>query len=108
MADNKLKYGYNADINLQVELFERIIMSSRVLSEAIKRAKTLSIDNYYIGAGCVAQTIWNYTSGKPLEYGIDDIDFVYFDIRNLGYEEENRKIVGALICLLLSVQFVIN
>ncbi len=64
-------------------------MSNEIINIAIERAKLLDIDNYYIGAGCITQTVWNYLSNNPLEYGIKDIDFVYFDGNNLGSKSEN-------------------
>lgn len=84
--------GYNLDIQAQIEVLESIIMSSEITSIVMERAKLLNIDNYYIGAGCVAQTVWNYLSNNPLEYGIKDIDFVYFDSRSLDFESENKCI----------------
>nr|WP_312578023.1 nucleotidyltransferase family protein [Sedimentibacter sp.] len=81
--------GYNLDIKLQLKALENIVMSNESLNIAIERAKFLGIDNYYIGAGCIAQTVWNYLSNNPLEYGIKDIDFVYFDDKNLDFESEN-------------------
>lgn len=84
--------AYNADIHTQLIVLEKIILSSKILYEAIHRARLLDIKNYYIGAGCIAQTVWNYLSNKPLDYGIDDIDFAYFDQKNLGYSAENEVI----------------
>ncbi|MDD3223637.1 MAG: nucleotidyltransferase family protein [Clostridium sp.] len=84
--------GYNLDIYVQIEVLQKIIMSSEVISVAIERAKMLDIDNYYIGAGCIAQTVWNYLFHNPLEYGIKDIDFVYFDNKNLDFQTESRVI----------------
>lgn len=81
--------GYNTDISGQIRIFEEIIFSSRILSEALERAPSLDLENYYIGAGGVTQTVWNYLSGNPLEYGIKDIDLVYFDQENLSFEAEN-------------------
>lgn len=86
---NELLNGYNLDIQLQLNALENIIMSNESLNIAIERAKFLGMDNYYIGAGCIAQTVWNYLSNNPLEYGIKDIDFVYFDDINLDFESEN-------------------
>lgn len=86
----ELLKGYNLDIHRQIEILEKIIMLSETLSEAIERAKTLDLDNYYIGAGCITQTVWNYLSNNPLDYGIKDIDFVYFDDNNLDLEAENQ------------------
>lgn len=41
--------GYNLDIHTQIKILEDIIMSSENISLALKRAKQLNIDNYYIG-----------------------------------------------------------
>lgn len=82
-------YGYNVDIYEQLRLFEHIILSSKIIDEALERVNLLKLDNYYIGAGCIAQTIWNYIYNNPLDYGIKDIDFVYFDDKKLDYESEN-------------------
>lgn len=90
---NKLLNGYNSDILTQSKILENIIMSSKTINIAIERAKLLDIDNYYIGAGCIAQTVWNYLFDNPLEYGIKDIDFVYFDDKNLDPESENNVIL---------------
>lgn len=84
--------GYNSDIQTQLKVLENIIMLNQSINTAIERAKLLDIDNYYIGAGCITQTIWNYLSNNPLEFGIKDIDFVYFDNKNLDLESENRVI----------------
>lgn len=85
--------GYNSDIYTQIKILEDIIMSSEIINIVIKRANQLNIDNYYIGAGCITQTIWNYLSDYPLDYGIKDIDFIYFDNVNIDFESENRVIM---------------
>lgn len=85
--------GYNLDICKQIKLLEEIVMSSEIMNKVVKRARDLNIDNYYIGAGCVTQTVWNYLSNYPLDYGIKDVDFVYFDNVNLDLESENRVIM---------------
>lgn len=89
---SELFNGYNLDILTQFKTLETIIMSSEIIGTAIERAKSLDIDNYYIGAGCITQTVWNYLFNNPLEYGIKDIDFVYFDDTNLDVEAEKRVI----------------
>lgn len=91
MGEELLK-GYNLDVWGQMKVLEEIIMSSGMIREALVRAKRLGLNNYYIGAGCITQTVWNYLSGKPLEYGIKDIDLVYFDDKNLDFESEDRVI----------------
>ncbi len=39
----------------------------------------LNLPNYYLAAGSVFQTVWNYSDGNNLMTGIHDIDIVYFD-----------------------------
>jgi hypothetical protein len=84
--------AYNEDINSQIKALENIIMSNKMINEAVKRANQLEIEHYYISAGCIAQTVWNYLWDYPLEYGIKDIDFIYFDGENLDFESENGVI----------------
>lgn len=89
---NEQLNGFNLDVNAQLKVLEKIIMASEVINTVIERARELDFDNYYIGAGCIAQTVWNYLSNKPLDYGIKDIDFVYFEDKNLDFESEDRVI----------------
>jgi Uncharacterized protein conserved in bacteria len=84
--------AYNVDLNSQIEALEHIIMSSPIIFTAVKRARQSGIDQYYLAASCIAQTVWNYLSGLPLEYGIKDIDFIYFDPTDLGSESENEVV----------------
>lgn len=88
----ELLNGYNLDIQTQLKALENIIMSNEIVCTAINRAKQLNLENYYIGAGCITQTVWNYLSFNPLEHGIKDIDFVYFDGINTDFQSENRVI----------------
>ncbi|MDD7793616.1 nucleotidyltransferase family protein [Clostridium sp. 'White wine YQ'] len=91
MECNVLK-AYNLDLSVQLDALEKILYSSDVIKTIIERAEELDIENYYIGAGCIAQTVWNYLSNKSLSYGIKDYDFVYFDSKNLNIEYENKVI----------------
>lgn len=84
--------GYNLDLYSQFKALENIIISNETINIAIERAKQLDIDNYYLGAGCITQTVWNYLSNYPLNHGIKDIDFVYFDDKNLDFQSEDRII----------------
>lgn len=83
--------GYNRDIDTQKRLLHDILSQNPVLFEVIKGSVALGLENYYIGAGCVCQTVWNFQNGLDLMYGISDIDFAYFD-EDLSYEKEDRVI----------------
>ena len=48
--------------------------------------------NWYLGAGCIAQTVWNALHGfEPTRY-IEDYDLVYFHSTDLSEEMEGRCI----------------
>jgi hypothetical protein len=68
-----------------------IISQNSVVHEILTRAPKLNIKNYYIGAGCITQSVWNCLSGMPPEHGVKDIDFVYFD-EDLTEQSEGRTI----------------
>ncbi len=80
--------GYNCDLNTQKEILFSILSKNTILFEILKEAQDLGLENYYIGAGCICQTIWNYQNNLDLMYGISDVDFVYFD-NDLSYEKED-------------------
>jgi len=58
----------------------------------LERAPQLKMKNWYLGAGCIAQTVWNELHGFPAEKNIKDYDLVYFDGSDLSYEAENSFI----------------
>lgn len=70
----------------------QILKKSDMLMEVLYNINRLKLDTYYIGAGCLAQTVWNELTERPLDYGITDIDIVYFDSRDLSYEAEDKVI----------------
>lgn len=83
--------GYNCDLDTQKRLLYGILVQNPVLSEVLRGSQTLGLENYYTGAGCICQTVWNHQNGLDPMHGISDIDFVYFDT-DLSYEAEDRVI----------------
>lgn len=69
-----------------------LLQQNEVVWNALQLAEKISLPNWYIGAGCIAQTVWNHFHGFPLDQKISDIDFVYFDKSDLSYEKENEII----------------
>jgi hypothetical protein len=55
------------------------LRANATLWEALGRLPVLQLPNWYLGAGCVTQTIWNLECGNPVHEGILDYDLVYFD-----------------------------
>lgn len=88
--------GCNKNIQEQLILFENIIRKNDKLMNVLKvleeYSKTNSIfKNYYVGAGSVNQTIFNYLSNNTIDFGIKDFDIVYYD-NDLSYEAEDKII----------------
>ncbi len=84
--------AYNMDLQEQMQCFIEIIHENEVVKEVLDRALYLRLEHYYIGAGCLTQTVWNYLSGYPLDYGISDVDLVYYDGQRLSFYEEDKVV----------------
>jgi uncharacterized protein len=62
------------------------------LMDALHKAKALEIEDDWIVAGAIYNTVWNRLTGRPPLHGIRDIDLFYFDPSDLSYEAEDRVI----------------
>ena len=72
--------------------FQAIALSNPINRELIARLSRLGIDDCYLTAGCLFQTVWNHLSGRSPEWGIKDYDVFYFDDRDLSWDAEDRII----------------
>ena len=77
MKSENVDYLNNFD--KQIKLLESILLSNIKLKEILVRLSKSKLDNYYVAAGCINQTVFNYYHGYDLNYGIEDFDIVYFD-----------------------------
>ena len=75
-------------IEEQNEKFIEIIKQNSDLINILNYLEELKLPNYYIAAGSVFQTIWNYYDNKPLNSEIKDIDIIYYDSNNLSKDVE--------------------
>jgi len=66
------------------------LRGSPVLWECLQRLAKLGLPDCWLGAGCVAQTVWNAAHGKALGAHIDDYDVVYFDAGDMTERGENE------------------
>lgn len=97
--------GMNKDVNSQIEILENILNLNENIEKVLKVSQ-LEFDYYYVGAGSLVQTVWNYISGYPLSYGISDIDIIYFDDQDLTKEKEEmieQKLASSLSDLPLEI-----
>ena len=79
----------------EVELLKNILSSNNTINTILKKSQKLGLVDYCIGDATIAEVVWNYLSNNDLMYGIDVIDFKYFDkfdITNEGEKEVNKLI----------------
>ena len=77
--------GYRAQL-------EEILRHDDLLRPSLELACSLALPDWYIASGAIYQTVWNALSGKSAGYGLKDIDLIYFDGKDLSYEEEDAVI----------------
>jgi uncharacterized protein len=92
---------FNQDLQTQVAYLERILGKSTTIAEILKKTLDLNLPNWYLGAGAIAQTVWNELHEYPLEYGIKDCDLVYFDpntdaMAQDGYIQKGKAVFACL------------
>ena len=72
----------------QYETFISILEKNKDLMAILDYITELKLPNFYIAAGSVFQTIWNYYDGKELNFGIKDIDVIYYNNSDLSVEKD--------------------
>jgi hypothetical protein len=77
-----------APLHEQLSGVESALLGNRIAVAILERAPHLHLPGWYLGAGGVAQTIWNQLHGFDPEEGIKDYDLVYFDPTDLSVEAE--------------------
>jgi hypothetical protein len=79
----------------QSELSERltaILRATPPLIRVLSVARHLCLPDWLVFSGAVYQPVLNHLTGRPLNYGIKDYDFGYFDASDLSYEAEDAVI----------------
>ncbi|MEE2061611.1 nucleotidyltransferase family protein [Rhodococcus artemisiae] len=74
-----------------------IVLENPVCRRIVERAGELGVQDWFLTAGGVFQTVWNYLDGRDLRAGIKDYDLFYFDGSDLSYEAEDRVIKRAAL-----------
>jgi hypothetical protein len=67
------------NLNEQLKDLEGILFKNETLKEVLKRLEKSNLKNYYVGAGCINQTVFNYLHGFRIDANINDYDIVYYD-----------------------------
>ena len=78
---------------------------NRRLWSALERLASLALPSWYLGAGCVCQSVWNVAHGREPHADIKDYDLVYFDSSDLSAEAERQVEVRAqALCAELDIE----
>ena len=80
----------NADRTRQLGRLREYLSYNQVVAEIFKEGPALAMANWYLGAGCIAQTVWNFLHGFAPTFGIKDYDLVYHDACDLSLEAQTR------------------
>lgn len=85
--------GVNKSIDFQISILKEILFKNEKIVQTLKVLEVYAKENpkfknYYLGAGGVNQTVFNYYHGYDLNHGIKDFDIVYFD-DDESYESED-------------------
>jgi uncharacterized protein len=86
----------------QIQALEEILMGSKLVREVLERSEKFDLPNWYLAAGAICQTVWNYGHGFPDAHELKDCDLVYCDTTDVSYEAEDvvikqgEKIFGDL------------
>lgn len=78
------------DLEAQKSELVNIIRKSPPIKYILDNASKLELNNWYLGAGCICQTVWNYLTDCPITENISDYDLVYYYPGDLSKERENK------------------
>lgn len=67
-----------------------IVAASPILSAILDRWQGIGLPDCWLSGSAIAQTAWNAAFGLSPEYGLADIDLVYFDGADLSEEGEAK------------------
>jgi len=65
-----------------------IVAASPIFSAILSRWESIALLDCWLSGSAIAQTAWNAEFGLSPEYGLADIDLVYFDAADLSEEGE--------------------
>ncbi len=70
-----------------------IIKENEDVYKMLKLVVKLNLPNWYVGAGCITQSVWNTLHDFPISQNILDIDLIFFDAEKMDdvYEENLRR-----------------
>ncbi len=87
----------------QIHRVLSLVLKNRWNGILLGRARSLGLSDWWLTAGCIAQSVWNGLYGREPDHGILDYDIFYFD-RDTSWAAEDRVIASAFADLPITVQ----
>lgn len=78
----------DAPIQDQISALEAAVRRNPHAVAIMEWARGSELPSWYLGAGAIAQTVWNQFHEFDPTYGIKDYDLVFFDSRDLSAKRE--------------------
>jgi uncharacterized protein len=82
----------------QTDALEQILRTNPVVACLLDRLPELELPSWYLGAGAIAQTVWNHLHSFSATHAIADYDVVYYDAEDFS-ETGEQRIEGATTAL---------
>lgn len=67
----------------------KIVQKNENLMKVFDALDKMEYFEAYIGAGAIVQSVWNELGGRDINYGIGDIDIVFYNDKNIDEDYEN-------------------
>lgn len=78
----------------QTERFLSLVLANRWNAILLERIPALALPDWWLTAGCLAQSVWNGLYGRPSSQGILDYDVIYYD-PDTSWRAEDRIVKRA-------------
>jgi hypothetical protein len=59
---------FHEDLPKHMAYLESVLVKSQTVAQVLKQAPALDVPNWYVGAGAIAQTVWNELQGYPSQW----------------------------------------
>jgi hypothetical protein len=79
---------FNKTLDKQILALRDILAESEQISRVLAAAEVVNPPNWYLGAGCVTQPVWNKLHDFHIDANIKDCDLVYYDPDTSKEKEE--------------------
>jgi len=78
---------------MMIDRLEAALQRNKWLSEILERFDEIGLPDAWLVAGAIAQTIWNLACGRSADFGVKDVDLIYFDGHDLsaGAEADHER-----------------